>query len=672
MKNFYFILAAFCLFTISNAQIITIPDANFKNALVTSNCADFNQDWVYDGDVDTNDDGEIQLSEALAVKILNVNNKEIAIIEGIQYFTNLYYFYISNNQISSIILPTSTTLSGFQCRYNFLTSINFDVVPNLQAIEAQYNLFTTLDFSHTKMIQAYIGNNPNLTYVNLKNGYNSNFTPSLSGNIFSIENLPALEAICLDETEYGAIQEYIVGVATSYCSFTPGGTFYTIQGNSRYDENANGCDTSDSDFPNLKFSIANGSISGTTFSNEMGNYSIPVVAGTHVVTPVLENPTYFNVSPNSTSVIFPAMASPFVQNYCITANGIHNDLEVTILPIGRAGPGFDATYKIIYKNKGTTTQSGSVNLSFDDTVLDFVSAYPTAPSQTVNNLTWNFTNLAPFETREFEVVLNVNAPTETPAVNDGDVLNYTATIVGATDDTPIDNNIVFNQIVVNSFDPNDKTCLEGNTVSPSMVGQYVHYMIRFENTGTANAQNIVVKDIIDTTKFDVSSVIPISGSHSFVSRITATNKVEFIFENINLPFDDANNDGYVAFKIKTKPTLVVGNTFSNSASIYFDYNFPIVTNTVTTTITALATQDFEFGNYFNIFPVPANNTLNIETKATIGVKSINIYNAIGQLVIAIPNAETVTNIDVSNLTTGTYFIKMNTDKGTANTKFIKE
>ncbi len=53
------------------------------------------------------------------------------------------------------------------------------------------------------------------------------------------------------------------------------------------------------------------------------------------------------------------------------------------------------------------------------------------------------------------------------------------------------------------------------------------------------------------------------------------------------------------------------------------------------------------------------------------VNSIAIYNTLGQLVIAIPNAQSVSTIDVSSLKTGNYFIKMTTDKGTSNTKFIK-
>ena len=236
---------------------------------------------------------------------------------------------------------------------------------------------------------------------------------------------------------------------------------------------------------------------------------------------------------------------------------------------------------------------------------------------------------------------------------------------------PSDNTFTLNQTVVNSFDPNDKTCLEGTTITPSMVGNYVHYVIRFENTGTFAAQNVVVSDVIDTTKFNIGSLVTQSSSHPFVTRINS-GKVEFIFENINLPFDDANNDGYVAFKIKTKPTLVLGDTFSNSANIYFDYNFPITTNTVMTTVSALAAQDFDFGSYFSVYPNPAKDVLHLATKNEIGVKSVSIYNTLGQMVLVVTNPENNAAIDVANLKTGTYFIKVTTDKGTANTKFIKE
>ena len=72
-----------------------------------------------------------------------------------------------------------------------------------------------------------------------------------------------------------------------------------------------------------------------------------------------------------------------------------------------ARPGFDAFYKIIYKNKGNQVESGSVNLTFDDSKMDFVSASAT-PIQSTGLLTWDYTNLQPFETKTIDEVENPN------------------------------------------------------------------------------------------------------------------------------------------------------------------------------------------------------------------------------------------------------------------------
>jgi hypothetical protein len=341
-----------------------------------------------------------------------------------------------------------------------------------------------------------------------------------------------------------------------------------------------------------------------------------------------------------------------------------------LVPTTPARPGFNATYTLVCRNKTNFIENGSVSLTFDDTKLDYDSSNPVYNSSATNSFTWNYINLQPFETREIEIVFNLNSPMETPAVNIGDVLNYTATITTANfDEIPADNAFTLDQTVVGSYDPNDKTCLQGTTITPSEVGNYVHYVIRFENTGTYPAENIVVKDMIDLAKFDISTLVPLKSSHDFYTRING-NKVEFIFENINLDFNDATNDGYVLFKIKTKPTLIVGDTFTNNANIYFDYNFPITTNTYSTTITALSSQGFEFGTYFTLYPNAAKDILNIQAKQGLAINSIEIYNQLGQIVIASTN--TLNTIDVSNIASGTYFVKVNTEKGSANAKFVKE
>jgi len=194
-------------------------------------------------------------------------------------------------------------------------------------------------------------------------------------------------------------------------------------------------------------------------------------------------------------------------------------------------------------------------------------------------------------------------------------------------------------------------------------------MIRFENTGTFLAEKVVIEDFIDVAKFDFATLIPLHASHSYYTKITG-NKVEFIFDNINLDFNDPNNDGYIAFKIKLLPTLTIGDTFSNSSNIYFDANPAIVTNTYTTTIVAaLSNQSFN-ENEFIIYPNPAKEVLNIHSKNILEIQSVEIYNLLGQIVLSVPNNTNA--INVSSLKTGTYFIKINTDKGSINTKFIKE
>ena len=446
---------------------------------------------------------------------------------------------------------------------------------------------------------------------------------------------------------------------------------YTIQGNIRYDSNNNGCDETDINFPNQRLIFNNGSTSGNLIANESGFYSYyDVQVGNNIFVPILQNPSYFTVSPPSASVTFPTASNVYVQDFCISANGTHNDLTISLLPILPARPGFNATYKIVYKNNGTGVQNGTINLGFDDSVMDLISATPVIDGQSTNSLSWNFSNLIPFESREILVTMNINTPTETPPVNNGNILIYNASINGASDETPSDNSSTLNQTVVGSYDPNDKTCVEGTKITPSMVGDYLNYVIRFENTGTANAEFVVIRDEIDMSKFDITTLVPTGSSHSFTTRILNTNKVEFIFENINLPFDDANNDGFIAFKIKTRPTLVIGDIISNTASIFFDYNLPIITNTYSTTIETLGKQDFEFNSVFTMSPVPAKNNLTITTKQDVIMSSLNIYNTLGQLLQVITNPSQT--IDVSSLKTGSYFIKIISDKGTAISKFIKE
>ncbi len=713
MKKLYF-LVLFVMSFVVQAQIINIPDANFKAILLNASSSASiasTQTPVYNtsngvwgvssyNKIDTNNNGEIEQNEAALIKYLWVGYYSINDLTGIEYFTNLEAIICYYNSLTTLDFSQNLNLKFLNCKSNLLNTINVFQNQNLEEIDIEQNLITNLNLSQNSnlkrlncrlntMVSIDVSQNPNLvslncsnnqlTYLNLKNNnliWNTDSNSSFNGASLYFSQNYGLQYICADEEDLTMIEQKITNYSyinchvNSYCSFTPNGTFYSIEGNTKLDFNTNGCDVNDINYPKLNFSITNGTVTGSLISNSSGNYSLPVETGSHTITPVIENPSYFNISPTSFVANFPTQTSPLNQDFCVTPNGVHHDVELTIVPTNNARPGFDAKYTIIYKNKGTEIENGIITLEFNDAVLDLVSANPTISSQATNALVWNYTNLQPFETRTINLVFIVNSPTETPAINIGDILNYTASITPLTSDEYVsDNTSTLNQTVVGSYDPNDKTCIEGTTVGPDMIGQYVHYVIRFENTGTFPAENIVVKDMIDLAKFDVNTLIPLHSSHDFVTRING-NKVEFIFEGINLPFDNATNDGYVAFKIKTKSNLVVGDTFSNDANIYFDYNFPITTNTFTTTIAALSTTDFDFGTHFTLYPNPVKDVLNFQSKDNTSINSIEIYNTLGQIVLAVPNA--ISTVDVSNLQSGNYFVKVHTDLGVSNTKFIKK
>ena len=748
----HILLFFFGLSTLTKAQIINIPDANFKNALLHTMCVDTQGHGSYDNDADTNDDGEVQLSEALAIKRLYVPNQQIVSMAGIEWFVRLVYLNCSNNKITDLdIQPLINleyldcsenalknftahglnNLTDLYCGYNQLTflslyglsrllilrceynklhflelsglyglielhcfgnelttlnlrhldrlqyincdenrlkSLNLEGAPSLEALNCNYNQLSTLDVQHLPYLTYLSCFNNQLVYLFLKNG-----TVKQQG--LSFEHNPGLSYICCDEIEVASIRDEVVklGLANctvnAYCSFTPGGIFYTLQGEAKIDADNNGCDANDPIYPSLKFDITDGQSNGSILSDSMGNYVIPLQAGTYTWTPVVENPSYYAVSPNMAQATVPASGDVVTQNFCLTVKGAHQDVEVSIVPNTPLRPGFEAIYKLLYKNKGTEAENGSLIFYFDDNLMDFVAATQNPDNQATGVLAWNYTNLRPLETRSVSLTLRCNSPAQTPPVNAGDVLTFNALVQGSQpDEMPADNDFTLQQTVVGARDPNDKTCLEGNAITPEMVGQYVHYLIRFENTGTYAAENIVVKDVIDTTVFELASLQITDASHVVKTRIGHGNEVEFIFEDIQLPFAEATNDGYVAFKIKTKPTLVLGDSLKNKAEIYFDYNLPVVTNETHTTVQNPVVKATDLGGLpLAIFPNPVRELLHFQGEAPID--RADIFDLSGKIIQSLQVSDQ--RVNVRALPNGPYWVKAYSSGKVYQTKMIK-
>ncbi|MEZ0129387.1 T9SS type A sorting domain-containing protein, partial [Flavobacterium sp. LBUM151] len=242
-----------------------------------------------------------------------------------------------------------------------------------------------------------------------------------------------------------------------------------------------------------------------------------------------------------------------------------------------------------------------------------------------------------------------------------------------------DNSFTFNQIVVGAFDPNDITCLEGKSVSPSTIGDYLHYIVNFENTGTAAAETVIVKIVVDQSKYDINSLQLMETSHATQTFIHG-NVVEFVFPNINLGAPPTSNPtakdppvgshGNILFKIKTADDLLTNDQVEKQADIFFDYNAPIETNKAETIFKSLGTKDFETDKSVALYPNPTKGNVTINCDNTI--KKIELFDVQGRILQTKIENNNNAQLNISNKANGLYFIRITTENGVSVEKVIKE
>lgn len=350
-------------------------------------------------------------------------------------------------------------------------------------------------------------------------------------------------------------------------------------------------------------------------------------------------------------------------NFPVTVNQVYNDLEVSIIPVSAPRPGFTYQNKVKYTNNGNQTISSGMLTFNHDALVSILTNTQAGTAPIANGFTFNFSNLLPFESREMTVTLQV--PT-IPTVALGGLLTNTASIVPLTGDVVPENNLAVNsQIIIGAYDPNDKMEAHGESIlhAAFSTNDYLTYTIRFENNGTASAINVRVNDVLNA-QLDASTIRMISASHSYVMDRVGNN-INWHFDDIMLPPSIANTNigkGYITFQIKPMPGYAVGDVIPNTASIYFDFNPPIITNTFNTEfVQQLGVGEFE-NNDFVFYPNPVSDWLTVSVRGNATISSIVVYDVSGKTVFTQQTAGLTTqNIDLSTISKGMYLIEVSTD-----------
>ncbi len=438
-------------------------------------------------------------------------------------------------------------------------------------------------------------------------------------------------------------------------------------------------DTSDLVIPNMRIDF-NSTPTKSVFTGYQGYYKSYFNKGNYTITQNLTSSSspfpFFQICP--TGSISVSALSPGIycnRNFFDTSNSCQN-LKIKIAKIRNLTPGFVSKKRITYFNKGATPIA---NVKIHYRFLAPLSVrYSTSPTYTVsgNIITWTVGTVAPYSSG----FLNVDFETPTTLALGTTVIDSVWIEPISGDCAPSDNSDTYTDVCVGSYDPNDKQVAQDALLDTSIIT--LDYHIRFQNTGTAPAHNVLVTDILDQN-LDLNSLKVHGSSHSMEYFLEDDKKLSFEFVNIMLPDSGTDYDasqGFISYSINRKKNLAIGTDIKNTAAIYFDFNDPVITNTTINTIYLKSSSGVTTmidDNQISLYPNPIQNSAMLKIElARPGDLSYSIFDIQGKLIKS-RNLNTKSTllsdeINLEHLPKGIYILNLTINQQDSSIKIVKE
>ncbi|MCH2034927.1 MAG: M4 family metallopeptidase [Tenacibaculum sp.] len=174
--------------TLTVKEYTTITDSNFETAL---------EDLGYD---DISGDGKVPTDQIEGITSLDISNKSISNLSGIEDFVALQSLIFNNNTVTSVDLSNNTELTVVSGRYNGLESIDITGCTKMDLVLLENNNLKNLDITKcTALTRAWVQNNDIETFDPTK-------SPLLRALGISNSNLTSL-----DLTQNTALQQLYAG-----------------------------------------------------------------------------------------------------------------------------------------------------------------------------------------------------------------------------------------------------------------------------------------------------------------------------------------------------------------------------------------------------------------------------------------------------------------------------
>jgi hypothetical protein len=454
-----------------------------------------------------------------------------------------------------------------------------------------------------------------------------------------------------------------------YCTIS-GVVYNDINGNCVQDAGENG-------IPGIQMHCSG---FGYTYTDASGYYSFRVPTGSYTISENVE--TFHPLSAcQSNNIPVSVVASSGCVNTVDFANGtstIH-DMHISTWDYSWPVPGHSYSQVTVISNQGTVNETGILAGYQTDGQLFAPTFVPGGVFSGAAN--WYssaaFPAMAPTTSQTY--YQNYSVPTTIPlgtnVVTKDSVVAAAPMSSWTSDYTPWNNVDYFTTTVVGSFDPNFKEVSPKGVGAPGYItvaDSVLEYMVHFQNTGSWYADKVVVVDTLDAN-LDWSTLRPVYQSHNCVVTMTDNGVVKFTFNDIHLPYADMSpvtSNGMFTYTIKTRHGLALGTQIRNKASIYFDYNEPITTNTTLNTLYAGVgvSNVNNQSSAFTLYPNPADKTcFAVINSEVFGNADMTITDITGKTLshatVGLIIGQQTVPVDVSSLAPGMYFVTIhNMDK----------
>ena len=101
---------------------------------------------------DTDKDGKVSMKEASVVEVIDIKEKGISSLKGLNYFINLKTLDCSQNDLSTLDISGNSSLSRLYCSENKLKSLNLSKNTRLVYLTASDNEIASLDLSNNRKL----------------------------------------------------------------------------------------------------------------------------------------------------------------------------------------------------------------------------------------------------------------------------------------------------------------------------------------------------------------------------------------------------------------------------------------------------------------------------------------------------------------------------------------